>query len=239
MGMRWGVMSAAILGLAAGCGNTKAIQKLDDSGLSRLDEQQMQPVDDARIEEGRARDGLAKARSNEAEARSRYEVAKSERDVAEAQLKRSNAERDMLKKQYADRDAVAHADNDIKSAQDRIKATELKQEYLKSMIDVSVIDRQLAGGHVDTAAALTEQAKFRAMKAGKAPQVESMNGSNIDARVAELQTREGELRKEAADHRSGAVDLYNRWQQLDAQVRTTARPENLPVSAPAMSEPSK
>jgi hypothetical protein len=239
MGMRWGVMSGALLGLAVGCASHKTVQKLDDSGLARLDEQQMQPVDDARIEEGHAHDALAKARSNEAEARSRVEVAKSERDVAEAQLKRSSAELDMLKKQYADRDAIAHAENDIRSAQERIKATGLKQEYLNKMIGISVKERELAEAHVDTAAALTEQAKFRAMKAGNAPQVESMNGGSIDARVAELQVREGNLRKDAADQRSGAVDLYNRWQQLDAQVRTTARPENLAVPAPAMSEPSK
>ena len=239
MGMRWGMMSGALLGLAVGCASHKTIQKVDDSGLARLNEQQMQPVDDARIEEGHAHDALAKARANEAEARSRYEVAKSEHDVAEAQLKRSTAERDMLKKQYADRDALAHAENDIRSAQERIKATDLKNEYLKRMIEVSVTDRQLAEAHVDTAAALTEQAKFRAMKDGNAPQVADINGAAIDARVAEVQMHEAQLRKEAADQRSGAVDLYNRWQQLDAQVRTTARPENLPVPAPAASEPGR
>src|SRR6267143_3450604 len=85
----------------------KAPAKLDDSGLSRLNEQQMQPVDDARIEAGRAHDAVARARAAEAEARSRLEVAKSERDVAEAQLKRAVAERDMLKKEYADRARIA------------------------------------------------------------------------------------------------------------------------------------
>ncbi len=239
MRMRWGVMSGALLGLVVGCASQKPVQKVDDSGLARLDQEQMQPVDDARIEEGHAHDALAKARANEAQTRSRYEVAKSERDVAEAQLKRSTAERDMLKKQYADRDAVAHAENDIKGSEERIKATDLKLEYLKRMIDVSVTDRELAEAHIATAAAMTDQAKYRAMKAGNAPQVEAVNGAAIDGRVAEAQVKEGQLRKEAADQRSGAVDLYNRWQQLDAQVRTTARPENLPVTAPTMSEPNK
>ena len=238
MGIRWGVMAGS-LALAVGCASNKPVQKVDDSGLSRLNESQMQPVDDARIEEGHAHDALAKARANEAEARSRFEVAKSEHDVAEAQLKRSMAERDMLKKQYADRDAVAHAENDIRGAQERIKATDLKLEYLKRMIEISVTDRQLAEAHVNTAGAVTEQSKYRAMKAGNAPQVEAINGSSIDARVAEAQVKEGQLRKEAADQRSGAVDLYNRWQQMEAQVRTVARPENLPVPAPNVGEPTK
>ena len=239
MGMRLGVWSGALLGLAVGCAGNKPVQKLDDSGLARLNEQQMQPVDDARIEEGHAHDALAKARANEAESRSRFEVARSEHDVAEAQLKRSLAERDMLKKQYADRDAQAHAENDIRGSQERIKATDLKLEYLKRMIEVSVTDRQLAEAHVDTAVAATEQAKYRAMKAGNAPQVEAINGGDIDGRVAQAQLHEGQLRKEVAEQRSAAVDLYNRWQQMDAQIRTTARPENLAVPAPGVGEPTK
>src|SRR3981081_2410161 len=122
---RLGLLGGALLLVAACASGNKEITKIDDSGLGRLNEHQMEPVDDARVEQGRAQDAMAKARSAEAEARSRYEGAKSERDVAEAQLKRAQAEGEMLKKQYADRDAMARAENDITGAQERIKAPEL------------------------------------------------------------------------------------------------------------------
>src|SRR4051812_47819694 len=92
--------------------------KVDDFGLARLDERQMQPVDDARVEEGRAQDAVAKSRAAESDARARFEVAKSEKSVADAQLKRSVAERDLLKKQYAPKDQLAQADQNILASQD-------------------------------------------------------------------------------------------------------------------------
>jgi hypothetical protein len=236
---RPGTLVGALLVVAACASGNKEITKLDDSGLGRLNEHQMEPVDDARVEQGRAQDALAKARAAEAEARSRYEVAKSERDVADAQLKRSQAERDMLKKQYADRVALARAENDINGAQERIKGSDLKLDYLKQMIDVSATERTLAEAHADTAAAVTEQAKFRAMRAGNAPQVQHINGAAIDSRVADAQIREAGLRRTAADQRTSAVDTYNRWQELESKSKSLARPENMPTPPPTVSEPSK
>src|SRR5947207_8839971 len=100
--------------LAAACSSQQKAQvKLDDSGLSRLNERQMEPVDDARIEAGRAHDAVSRMRANEAEARSRVEVTKSEHGVADAQLKRAIAERDMLKKSYGDRNQIARAEEEI------------------------------------------------------------------------------------------------------------------------------
>jgi hypothetical protein len=47
--------------LAIGCAHhQEAVAKVDDSGLSRLNETQMEPVDEARIEEGRANDAVAR-----------------------------------------------------------------------------------------------------------------------------------------------------------------------------------
>src|SRR6185295_17278442 len=97
-------MRRIVIALASGaalfaCSSQKPAAKLDDSGLARLNESQMEPVDEARIEEGRAHDAVSRARATEADARSRLEVAKSERGVSEAQLKRAQAERDLLKKQ--------------------------------------------------------------------------------------------------------------------------------------------
>ena len=56
--------------------------------------------------------------------------------------------------------------------------------------------------------------------------------------VAEARANEAHAQKAAADQRSKAVSLYNRWEQVDASARTMAQPHNLPVPPP-MSEPSK
>src|SRR5437588_5526791 len=90
--------------LVAACAHHEAA-KVDDSGLARLNEQQMAPVDDARVELGRSQDAVARARAAESDARAQQEVAKGDHDVAQAQLRRSTAERELLKKQYASKDA--------------------------------------------------------------------------------------------------------------------------------------
>src|SRR5690348_18085336 len=109
------VLGLAVLGACAS--HKQEVAKLDESGLSRLNEQQMQPVDDARVELGRAQDAAARAKAAEQDARAQLEVARSEHDVADAQLKRAQAQRDLLKKQYADADSMARADEDIRAAQ--------------------------------------------------------------------------------------------------------------------------
>src|SRR5438132_3449037 len=84
--------------LLSACTSHHEVTKVDDAGLSRLSENQMRPVDDARVEVGRAQDAVARAKAGEADARAQLEVARSDRDVAIAQLKRAMAERDLLKK---------------------------------------------------------------------------------------------------------------------------------------------
>ena len=227
---RWAVPACS---LALSCASSpKPVQKVDDSGLARLDESQMQPVDDARVEQGRAQDALARARANEADAQARLEVAKTERGVADAQMKRALAERDLLKKQYAPQDQLARADEEVRAAQERIRAADMKRAYLERMVQVAQADRNAAAAHVDTAGAMVEQAKFRAMKAADVPQAQSANAGALDSRVAEAQLREARMRKHAADLRATAVDAYNQWQHTDARVRTLARPEPIPVSPP-------
>ena len=234
-------MRKLILGAAvalAACAQHHQMTKVDDSGLARLDERQMQPVDDARVEEGRAQDAIAKAKAAESDARARFEVARSEKDVSAAQLKRSIAERDLLKKQYASKDQLAQADQNIQAAQDRVKATDLKLAYLNQMIAVADGERKAAEAHFATAHFVTEQSKYRAMRAANAPQAEAVNVGEIDKQVAEARANEAHAQKAAADQRSKAVSLYNRWEQVDASARTMAQPHNLPVPPP-MSEPSK
>jgi hypothetical protein len=224
--------------IAAACSSQKPVAKLDDSGLARLDESQMEPVDQARIEEGRAEDGLARAGANQADGRARLEVARSERGVAEAQLKRALAERDLLRKQYANKELMADVEQEIAASQDRIKASELKLQYLNQMIALSEAERKVAEAHLTTARALTEQAKYRAMKAGDAPQAASVNVGDVDHRLATAQAQEANLLKDAANHRATAVEVYNRWQQADARARTLSRPTQLAVPPPTSSEPT-
>src|SRR5437764_2296877 len=176
----------------------KPAPKVDDSGLSRLNDDQMQPVDDARVEEGRAKDALARARANEADARARLDVANTERSVAEAQLKRSQAERDLLKKEYADRDQMAKVEQDISASQQRIQAADLKRQYLERMVQVAQAENRLAQAHLKTAESMTEQAKLRAMRTANVPQAESANAGEVDSRVAQLQSSEAQERKRAA-----------------------------------------
>jgi len=232
-------MKARILGIfasvlaAAACSHSqKPVAKVDDSGLSRLNEDQMQPVDDARVEEGRARDAVARARANEADAKARLDVAATERSVADAQLKRSQAERDLLKKEYASRDQMAKVEADINASQQRIQAADLKRQYLERMLQVAQAESKLAQSHLKTAEAMTEQAKLRAMRGANVPQAESANVGEIDSRVAQLQAGEAQDRKRAADLRASAVDLYNKWQETDSRVRLLARPDSIPVPPP-------
>ena len=84
---------------------------------------------------------------------------------------------------------------------------------------------------------LTEQAKHQAMRGGNVPEAASVNAGELDQRVAEAQGREAALRREIAQRRSNAVDLYNRWQQADARARTLARPSTMTVPPPT-GEPS-
>ena len=229
-----GFFAACALALSLSCagGQKAAPPKVDDSGLARLDETQMQPVDDARIELGRSQDALSRARANEADAQARLTVAKTEREVADAQLKRALAERDLLKKQYAPQDQLIQADEQVRAAQDRIRAADMKRQYLERMVQVAQADRNAAAAHVDTSNAMVEQAKLRAMRAADVPQAGSANAGVVDAHVAEAQVREAQLRKQAADLRASAVDSYNKWQQVDVRVRTLARPEPMPVPPP-------
>jgi chromosome segregation ATPase len=214
------------------CSSQKPAAKMDDSGLAKLNEAQMEPVDEARIEQGRAQDALSRARANEADARARLEVAKSEHAVSDAQLKRAQAERDLLKKQYADKDRMAAVDQEVAGAQEALRATDLKLQYLQQSIGVAESERRLAQAHLATTDALTERAKYQAMRAGNAPQAESINPGEVEKRFAEAQGQEAASRKEVAQRRTTASDLYNRWQQADAKARTVARPSTLTVPPP-------
>jgi colicin import membrane protein len=235
--LNWYVPVCAV---AVACASSpKPVARVDDSGLARLNESQMQPIDDARIELGRAQDALARGRANEADARARLEVGKTERGVADAQMKRALAERDLLKKQYASQEQLVRADEEVRAAQERIQAADLKRAYLEKMVQVVQADMQAAQAHVETANAMVEQAKYRAMKTADVPQAQSANAGQIDSRLAEAQVREAQLRKQAADLRAGAVETYNKWQSVDTRVRTLARPEPLPVPPPTGPEPTR
>lgn len=236
--MRKLILFGAGVVLAAACASQKPVAKIDDSGLARLNEQQMQPVDDARVEEGRSNDAVARAKASEGDARARAEVAKSEKDVAEAQHKRVQAELDLLKKQYASRDQIARAEQDIQAAQDRMKAADLKLAYLNQMINVSQTEVKTAEAHVAATHAQTQLVKYNAMKAAGAPHAEAVNVGDLDRQAAEARAQEADLQKQAAEQRSRAVSLYNQWQQMDSSARALAQPQNLPVPPP-VSEPAK
>ena len=222
--------------VAAACSSQKPAAKLDDSGLAKLNESQMEPVDEARIDEGRARDDLARAQANEADAKARLEVGKTERTVADAELKRALAERDLLKKQYASKEQMADVEQEIAGTQDRIKASDLKLQYLTQLISLADSERKMAEAHVSTSRMLTEQSKYKAMKSANAPQAGSVNPGEIDQRVAQAQAQEAGLLKEVAQRRTAATELYNRWQEADTRARTLARPSTQLTVPPPTAE---
>src|SRR3954469_25349975 len=147
MKARIALLGTVLAAMACSHAQNTAAPQVDDSGLARLNEDQMQPVDDARVEEGRAKDALARARANEADARARLDVANTERTVADAQLKRSQAERDLLKREYADREQMAKVEQDIGASQQRIQAADLKRQYLERMVQVAQAENRLAQSH--------------------------------------------------------------------------------------------
>jgi colicin import membrane protein len=226
MGLGLGTM------LAVACAGHHQEAKLDDSGLARLNEDQMQPVDNARLDLGRAQDAVAKAQANETDARARVEVAKSEREVGEAQVKRAAAQRDLLKKQYADKDAMAQADQDIASAQDTMRAQDLKLAYLNQNVNVAAAERNAAEARVLTQRAVIEQTKYQAMQQAGAPQTASVNPGDLDSRLAQARAHEANAQKEAAEKRAQAVNLYDRWEKVDARARLMAKPQEVPPPAP-------
>ena len=231
---RWVFVLAAVV--AGACASHKEAARLDDSGLARLNEQQMQPVDDARVEMGRAQDAVARAKAAEQDARAQMEVARSERGVAEAQYKRATAQKELLKKQYADQATMARADDDVRAAQERMKAVDLKMQYLNQLIAMRSAERRAAEAHVVTAQALTEQAKYRAMKENNVPQAQSINPADIDQRVADARAQEATAARDAAAQRSKAVELYNRWEQMQASARALSNSDLVTVPPP-ISEP--
>jgi hypothetical protein len=207
--------------------------RLDDSGLAQLNEDQMQPVDQARLDLGRAQDAVSKTRANEADARARIEVAKSEREVNVAQVKRAAAQRDLLKRQYADRDAMAQGDRDIAAAQEDLRATDLKLQYLSQKVSLSASERSAAEARVQTQETVVEQAKYQAMQQAGAPQIASINPGELDARLAQARAKQAQLERETAEHRTQAMASYNRWQQAAATSRAQE-----PTGQPAVAVPA-
>jgi hypothetical protein len=241
-GFAWASAGALVVLFAlSGCAHEKKaaqMERVDDSSMTRLKEEEMQPVDDARIEEGRARDALARAKANESESRTRLEVAKAEKDVAVAQLNRAKAEHELLQKQKAPPEQQARAAQARKDAEERVRAADLKIEYLTKMVEVSGKEVALADAHAQVSTAMVERAKARVLQASDPNQLQGVDAAKIEAQIAQLQAQESSARKEAAEKRVAAVDSYNRWQELDARDRNAAVPANTKPPPPVASQPA-
>ena len=235
--------AGALIAVSAlsGCAHEKKtaqMERIDDSSMTRLNEEQMQPVDDARIEEGRARDALARAKSNESEARTRVEVAKAEKDVAVAQMNRAKAEHDLMVKQKGAPPEHARAAQARTDAEDRVRAADLKIEYLGKMVEVSAKEVALADAHAQVSTAMVERAKTRVLQVSDPNQLQGSDLAKMESQLAQLQAKESTARKEAADKRVAAVDSYNRWQELDARLRNAVVPVNTRPPPPVASQPA-
>lgn len=222
--MRTAAIGLLGLGLVAACSHAKPMQHIDDGALVRLNEQQMQPVDAARIEAGRSRDQMARAKAAVHDGQAKIDIAKAEREVAVAQLKRAQAELDLLTHQKADTKDLDRANQDLRTAQQRVQAVDLKLDYLNRNLGVVQLEEKVAEAHAQVAEAAVERSKYQALQGANSNEVRGLNPALIDQRMAEAQVREANLRKQAADKRVELVEAYNRWQELDAKVRTSPAP---------------
>jgi hypothetical protein len=232
------LIAGSIASLALACSHAQPAARVDDGSLVRLNEQQMQPVDAARIEEGRARDQVARAHALTQDARSKVDIAKAERDVAQAQQSRSKAELELLQHQKADLADLERARTDAQTAADRVQATDLKIDYLNRQVELAGMEEQIAAQHAEVAQAMTERAKFQALEANAPNEVRGINPAHIDSRLADSQAKEANLRKQTADKRAELVEVYNRWQALDAKVRTAPAPAPMQPAQPTLPPPS-
>ena len=233
----FGISAILGLGLLAGCSHDKPMQHIDNGALVRLNEQQMRPVDDARIEEGRARDNVARSKAAVQDARAKIDIAKAERDVAVAQQKRSKAELDLLIQQKADLKDIDHSKQDYLMSEQRVQAVDRKLDYLNRSIGIAQLEENVAAQHAVVAGEAVERSKFQALQAANSNEIRGMNAAVIDQKLAEAQAKEAQLRKEAADKRVELVESYNKWQELDAKVRTAPLP--LPAQPTAPNMPSQ
>jgi len=171
----------------------------------------MEPVDSARVEE--AAPGLTGQGAGARGGRPRAPGGGEERAWrGDAQLKRRSPSGTLLKKQYASKDKLAEIDQEVAASQDRVHASDLKSQYLQLMIIVaersgSWPKRRAHGAGADRAG------QAQAMRAGNVPEAASVNAGDIDQRVGGSAGAEASIRREIAQRRSNAVDVYNRWQQ--------------------------
>ena len=164
--------------------------------------------------------------------KAKVDVAKAERDVAVAQQNRAKAEHDMLTRQKADTKDLMRAQLDAQNGGERVKGVDLKLDYLNRMVGVVELEEKLAAQHAEVAKATTDRAKFKALEAAGSNEIRGLNPAEVDARLADAQLKEANLRKQAADKRVELVDTYNKWQELDSRLRSTPERANPPPPAP-------
>jgi hypothetical protein len=165
---------------------------------------QLSPEDQAQTGVGRAQMSAARARAAESEALAQLEVARGEQVVAGAQLKRNQAERDLLAKRSASPEAIERCEEDLRGAQQRLTSGEAKTRWLGQLIALRQTEREAAEAHLSGAEAQAEQASRRARNA---------ESSDAEQRSAESHAQEEMLQERAADQRVSAEQLQQEWQE--------------------------
>jgi hypothetical protein len=235
----WAAIGLGALLGACSSSQQAQIKPIPTSALGHLNEQQLQPVDAARVDAGRARDQYARSQAAVQDAKAKLQVAQSEKQVAVAQQDRAKSEREMLEKQNADPATLDRARKSEALAAQRVQASDLKIDYQNKAINVAQAEEQVAAQHVNVANASAENAKLQALRQGDPNAVRNINPQQYEAAVSQAQAKEAELRGQAANQRVELVDSYNKWQELDAKVRAqTPRGPAAPLPA-APAEPPK
>jgi hypothetical protein len=208
LGPLCGLALAALLGAA--CASGKPGAQGEGGALAGSAAQRPTALEEARVEEGRARDQLSRARAAKKDARVKLEVARAQQQVSQAQQRRAQAGAEMLERQKADVGDVQRAQQDVERAARRTQAASLKIECLDHLLDISDLEEQIAAQRVRAAAASAQRARVEASDGG------GSDAAALDARLEDARAKEEELRKQAAERRDALVESYNRWLELDA-----------------------
>ena len=235
MTKRWSVRFAgtgALVLLGAACASTHS-EKIDDSRLAGVPQDQMQPVTTANAEISRAKEDLQAAKQAKIDADNRLKLAKSEEDVAKAQF-------DQAKTQFELQQKTAQAAQEAPyqtpqpnepaappppapralvtpdayhEARLNYEAAQAKVKYLDKLDDVASDRITVAEKKVDLGNAKLEQARYQVLNGSSPAETQAMN-LNAEQFDALVQGKQADVSKAEATVAEASADArvdYQKW----------------------------
>jgi hypothetical protein len=213
--------------------------QVDPALLAGLSADQLSPVNDQQRAVDDATASLDQVKMEKEDASKSVRLAETDLDAAQADLKRVRAESDMAHKNYdaaqkpetkksdaqamgqgvrtPDTDkslqAMGDADTQVRDAQGRVDAENMKLDYIKSLESFAGTKVKVAERQIDLEKAKLERARFEALRQARPDQVDAMklNGAQFDATVAEKQADIAGSSADVAKARAEATSKYRTW----------------------------